>query len=338
MMSASVPKIPESLVPMVGDYMVERGLITKANQDEALAMQAKLRSNGINTSIGQILVDLGYISSATRDAAIFDLILHFRTALQEANSRLEQRVKQRTAELEKALEQLFTLTELKANLVANISHELRTPQTHMTGYIDLLVNGDFGPLTAEQLSAMVVIQRASERLGHLLEDLILFSVSERDQIYIHFQPTYLVEICSAAYKRALPKAQEREIELKLEIPEAVIVDADSEKISWVITQFLDNAIKFTAPKGKVVLSATREGNFFHIQVCDTGIGIPENRLEQIFEPFVQLDGSSTRKVGGTGLGLALARRIIETHGSVIHVHSEVGKGSQFEFLLKIHQD
>lgn len=337
-MSAAVPKTPESLVPMVGDYLVERGFITKDNLNEALELQKKLRSNGINTPTGQILVDLGYISYAVRDAAVFDLILHFRTALQEANSRLEQRVKERTAELENALEQLSTLTELKANLVANISHELRTPQTHVTGYIDLLVNGDFGLLTPEQLSAMEVIQRASERLGHLIEDLILFSVSERDQIYIHFQPSSLTEMCAAVYKRALPKAKEREITLNLEPPEAILVDADTEKITWVITQFLDNAIKYTAPKGKVVLRTLREDNFIHIQVCDTGIGIPQNRIEQIFEPFVQLDGSSTRKVGGTGLGLALARRIVEAHGSVIHVYSEVDKGSQFEFLLKIHQD
>jgi signal transduction histidine kinase len=106
----------------------------------------------------------------------------------------------------------------------------------------------------------------------------------------------------------------------------------------VITQLLDNAIKYTAPRGKVTLRTIREDNFIHIQVSDTGIGIPQDRMNQIFEPFVQLDGSSTRKVGGTGLGLALARRIVEAHGSVIHVYSEVGKGSQFEFLLKIHQD
>jgi len=336
-MSAAVPKTPEALVPMLGDYLVERGAITKANLKEALETQAKLRSNGINTPTGQILVDLGFITHAVRDAALYDLIVHFRNALQEANTRLEQRVKERTAELENALEQLTTLNELKSNLVANISHELRTPQTHVSGYVDLLVSGDFGPLTPDQLSAMEVVQRASERLGHLIEDLILFSVSERDQIFLRIQPTSLLEMCAGVYKRALPKAQERGIDLKLEPPELVHIDADPEKIAWVLTQLLDNAIKYTAPKGRVVLRTVREENFIHLQVRDTGIGIPANQIEKIFEPFVQLDGSSTRKVGGTGLGLALARRIVEAHGSIIHVQSEVGKGSQFEFLLKVHQ-
>ncbi|HMN62354.1 MAG TPA: ATP-binding protein, partial [Anaerolinea sp.] len=118
-------------------------------------------------------------------------------------------------------------------------------------------------------------------------------------------------------------------------PEPLKVNADNEKISWVLMQLLDNAIKFTRPGGMVTLRAEREDNFIHIQVLDTGIGIPADRYEQIFEPFYQLDGSSTRKAGGTGLGLALARRIVEAHGSVIHVYSDPGKGSRFEFVLRV---
>jgi signal transduction histidine kinase len=239
--------------------------------------------------------------------------------------------------LEKALQQLSSLNELKANLVANISHELRTPLTHLNGYLDLLINGDFGPVSPDQLSALGVIQRATERLGHLIEDLILFSVSERNQIYLHIQPTDLVDLCASVFKRSLSKARDHQIQLSLEVAsEAMQVDADLEKISWVLMQLIDNAIKFTPPGGKVVLQTTTEENFIHIQVRDTGIGIPQDRLEQIFEPFYQLDGSSTRKAGGTGLGLALARRIVEAHGSIVHVYSEVGKGSRFEFLLKVH--
>jgi signal transduction histidine kinase len=239
--------------------------------------------------------------------------------------------------LEKALQQLSSLNELKSNLVANISHELRTPLTHLNGYLDLLLNGDLGPVTSDQLGAMDVIRRSTERLGQLIEDLILFSVSERDQIYLHIRATDLVELCTSVYKRSLSKARDHQVQLSIEMtPERLHVDADMEKISWVLTQLVDNAIKFTPPGGKVILQTTREDNFIHIRVQDTGIGIPVDRMEQIFEPFYQLDGSSTRKVGGTGLGLALARRIVEAHGSLIHVYSEVGKGARFEFLLKIH--
>ena len=328
----------ESLVPRFGDYLVEKGFITSTQKRMALEKQAEqLAKEGVKVPVGQILIEMGFITEEIKEHATFDLIVQYRSVLEEANRQLEVRVKERTAELEKALQQLSSLNELKANLVANISHELRTPLTHLIGYLDLLINGDFGPVSPDQLSALGVIQRATERLGHLIEDLILFSVSERNQIYLHIQPTDLVDLCASVFKRSLSKARDHQIQLSLEVAsEAMQVDADLEKISWVLMQLIDNAIKFTPPGGKVVLQTAPEENFIHIQVRDTGIGIPQDRLEQIFEPFYQLDGSSTRKAGGTGLGLALARRIVEAHGSLVHVYSEVGKGSRFEFLLKVH--
>jgi signal transduction histidine kinase len=339
-MAGTGPLTLESLVPYFGEYLVEKGFITSTQKRIALEKQAeRLASENRKYPVGQILIEMGAITEEIKEHATTDLILQYRAVLQEANKQLETRVKERTAELEKALEQLSTLNELKANLVANISHELRTPLTHLNGYLDLLINGDFGPVSPDQLSAMSVIQRAAERLGHLIEDLILFSVSERNQIYLHIQPTDLVEMCTSVFKRSLSKARDHQIQLALEISaDPLKVDADLEKVSWVLMQLVDNAIKFTPPGGKVTLHTVREGNFVHIQVCDTGIGIPQDRQVLIFEPFFQLDGSSTRKVGGTGLGLALARRIVEAHGSLIHIYSEVGKGSRFEFLLKIHQD
>jgi signal transduction histidine kinase len=337
MTATTLPSL-ETLVPRIGEYLVEKGLITAKQIQIALDKQAdQMAKEGVKIPVGQILIEMGFITEEIKEHATFDLIVQYRSVLEEANKQLEVRVKERTAELEKALQQLSTLNELKANLVANISHELRTPMTHLNGYLDLLINGDFGTVTPDQLSALSVIQRSAERLGHLIEDLILFSVSERNQIYLHVQATDLVELCSSVFKRSLTKAHDHQIQLSLEVAsEAVQVDADLEKISWVIMQFVDNAIKFSPPGGKVTLQTIREDNFVHIQVRDNGIGIPEDRLEQIFEPFFQLDGSSTRKVGGTGLGLALARRIVEAHGSIVHVYSEVGKGSRFEFLLKIH--
>jgi signal transduction histidine kinase len=335
--SGTGPLTLESLVPRIGEYLVEKGFITATQKRRALEIQAeRMATQGKKYPLGQILIEMGAITEQIKEHATADLILQYRLVLQEANRSLEQRVKERTAELEKALQQLSTLNELKANLVANISHELRTPLTHLNGYLDLLINGDFGPVTPDQLSAMGVIRRSSERLGQLIEDLILFSVSERDQIYLHIQANDLVEMCTSVFKRSLSKARDHQIQLALEVAsQSIKVEADLEKISWVMMQLVDNAIKFTPPGGKVVLQTMREDNFIHIQVHDTGIGIPQDRMEQIFEPFYQLDGSSTRKVGGTGLGLALARRIVEAHGSLIHVYSEVGKGSRFEFLLKI---
>lgn len=336
-MKHTSPLSPELLVPKMGDYLVEKGLITSDQLALALQEQERLRSEGNKTPLlGKILVEKGFISQENLDRAIAEQILQYQTALQEANQKLEQRVKERTAELEKALEQLHSLNELKSNLVANISHELRTPLTHLTGYLDLLLSGDLGVLNPQQRTALEVIQRSSERLAQLIEDLILFSVSEKNQIYLNIRPVNACELLSAIHQRNAQKANEKQVRFRFDPPtEFLYIAADQEKISWVLMQLVDNAIKFTPPMGEIHLYTEKDEGFLKIFVSDTGIGIPQNQQEQIFEPFVQLDGSSTRKAGGTGLGLALARRIVEAHGSIIYVHSEENKGSTFSFALKI---
>ena len=332
-----VPMTPEVLVPRLTDYLVEKGLLRSEDLEKALSEQNRLRETGDPRLIGQVLIDLGYITAATRDSAITDLISQLRATLQEANQQLEIRVQERTAELQKALEKLSELNQLKANIVANISHELRTPLTHLKGYLELLKAGDLGPVTESQLNGLTVMERSAERLGRLIEDLILFSVSERDQIHLRIAPIKVNNLCVTALHKTISKARERGIQLLNEcasdLPE---VDGDEEKISWVVLQFIDNAIKFTPTGGKVKLKAYREGPFVKIAVSDTGIGIPASRINEIFESFYQLDGSSTRRAGGTGLGLALAKKIVEAHGALIRVNSEEGKGSCFEFFLKEH--
>jgi two-component system phosphate regulon sensor histidine kinase PhoR len=131
------------------------------------------------------------------------------------------------------------------------------------------------------------------------------------------------------------KADDRNVTLQFDIkPNIPLVQADEEKISWAILQLIDNAIKFTPSGGKVTLSIQPEmDTLIMVSVTDTGIGIPSNRISEIYEPFHQLDSSSTRRYGGTGLGLALVREIITAHGSVIEVQSEDGKGTRFRFPL-----
>ena len=177
--------------------------------------------------------------------------------------------------------------------------------------------------------------RSSERLGRLIEDLILFSTASRSEVTFQWTTFNLASICKAVYQRVIPRAEEKKVHMKLVIdPGNMNIKADEEKISWAMMHLLDNAIKFT-PSGKgVTLHVASEDQNVRVTISDEGIGIPADRLEEIFEPFHQLDGSSTRRYGGTGLGLTLVRRIIEAHGSTIQVTSEVGHGSAFEFALE----
>lgn len=335
-MNEQQPLTPEILVSRLGDYLVEKHFITPEQLQRALEYQSELRSSGKAVPVlGQILVDMGYIERPVLDRAITEQIIALRNALQDANTRLEQRVKERTIELEKALQRLSELATLKSNFVANISHELRTPLTHLKGYVELLAMGDFGALAPEQQQAVSIIQKAAEKLERLIEDLILFSMSERGQISLQIKPFHVQRAFQSVIANAMSKANHKNIQLLCEFdPDLPLVEADQEMIKWVVNQLLDNAIKFTNNGGLVQLKVSRENGCVSISVRDTGIGIPSQRIEEIFEPFHQLDGSSTRRYGGTGLGLSLVKNIIESHGSIIRVSSEEGKGSEFTFLLK----
>ena len=263
------------------------------------------------------------------------MIIELRSALQSSNRNLEQRVRERTAELNEALNRLSELNQMKANFVANISHELRTPLTHVKGYIELLISESLGPIAEEQRHALSVSQRAAGKLEDMIEDLIMFSLASRGEMSMKLASVDIRRLISLVGKSAARKAEERGVNLIVNPPENLpLVQADAEKISWVITQLLDNGIKFSPSGGTVTVTVEEEGhNLVQVMVVDTGIGIPQSRMQEIFEPFHQLDGSSTRRFGGTGLGLSLVRQIVEAHGSLLDVKSDEGKGTTFKFPL-----
>ena len=331
---------PEMLVPRLGEYLIQKGLIATEGLQKALNYQQEATAKGNPVLLGQALTDLKLLERADLDQAVTEQIIHLRSALQAANRTLERRVEERTAELQKALERVSELSQLKANFVSNISHELRTPLTHIKGYVELLVTESLGSITDEQSHALQISQQSTGRLEALIEDLILFSLASRGELSILHEDVDLRRLVNLSIKAVASKAEERGVSLNVVIDEDVPpVQADPQKVAWVLNQLLDNGIKFTPSSGRVVVTVKREGeNLVIVSVTDTGIGIPSNRLDDIFEPFHQLDGSSTRRYGGTGLGLSLVRQIIEAHGSMIEVQSIEGRGSTFKFPLLVAMD
>jgi len=328
---------PEILIPRLGDILVEQGKITSDQLRQALEYQRENRVKGKSLLIGQVLVELGLLDQDTLNQSITQQILILQTNLREANQTLEKRVQERTAELEVAYTKLSELSQLKVNFVSNISHELRTPLTHISGYIDLLLSNGMGALTPEQKSAIDVIKRASQRLEHLIDDLILFSTSEANKLVIVKEATDPAEIVKNVYDRYKEIAEKRGIGLSSQIAaDFGMIQADQNKITWVLNQLTDNALKFTKSGGKVILSLTGNPEKVCFEVIDTGIGIDPSKFSEIFEQFHQLDGSSTRSQGGTGIGLTLAKKIVEAHGEKIIVSSVPGKGSSFSFFLSRH--
>jgi two-component system sensor histidine kinase/response regulator len=333
-MTSQQPLTPESLVPRIGDYLVERGFLKPEQLNLALETQKQYRASGRNVLLGDLLLELQYIDRNKLDQAITEQIIQLRNALQEANRTLEQRVILRTQELQAALNKLAELDKLKSNIIANISHELRTPLTHIKGYQELLLAGAMGALTPEQDSTLKTIRRSTERLERLIEDLINFSQMSKGDVDLKVSEIDVKRMVTNVIKHSIPKAEEKRIRLQKNVPDEVTkTNADEEKISWVIMQLLDNAIKFTPEEGQVTVGVQKQPNGLLFQVEDTGIGIPADKVEDIFQPFHQLDGSSTRRYGGTGLGLSLVRQIVEAHQAKITVSSEVGKYARFSFLL-----
>jgi signal transduction histidine kinase len=333
---SGLPIVPEILVPRIGEYMIERDLIKPEELQRALIFQEERAAVGKPILIGQALLELGMTQRETLDQIITTQILELQTALDEANRRLSQRVHERTLELEKALERLSELNLLKANFIANISHELRTPLTHIKGYLDLLKDGGLGPLTSPQEEAVEVLMRAETKLERLIDDLIQFSVASRGELSLELRTIDIRKCVQNAVDRNKPKAKEKAISVKTAFsPGLPLARVDEDKIGWVLSQLLDNAIKFTPRSGQVVVQADAGQGPITMAISDTGIGIPEERIGEIFEPFHQLDGSPTRRYPGTGLGLTMVKRIVEAHGTDIKVKSAVGKGTRFEFSLPV---
>ena len=209
-MSQNIPKLtPEMLIPRLGESIVQKGLITENDLRRALAHQAEQIAKGGHYLLGQSLMDLNLLDQDTLDEVITEQILQLRSALQSANRNLEQRVKERTADLNEALQRLSELSQMKANFVANISHELRTPLTHVKGYLELLVTESLGTLSEEQRRALQVSQRAASKLEGMIEDLIMFSLASHGEMSMKLNRVDIGKIVSLAVRSAHNKADER---------------------------------------------------------------------------------------------------------------------------------
>ena len=336
---AGLPLAPEILVPRIGDYLLEKGLLSAGDLQRALGYQSEKAAAGQPILLGQALLEMGLVTREVLDQVITMQILRLQTALNDANRQLERRVQERTIDLQKALARLAELNQLKSNFIANISHELRTPLTHIKGYLDILEDGGLGPVTTGQADALAVLKRSELRLERLIEDLIQFSLASRGELNLRLAQTKVEDLVAAALETTRYKARVAGVTLAALVPESMpMVCVDEEKAGWVLQQLLDNAVKFTPRGGRVEVEASVLGGLVTFAVTDTGIGIPADRIREIFEPFHQLDSSATRRYSGTGLGLAMAQRIVEAHGSELHVKSVVGGGSRFEFSITAVKD
>jgi hypothetical protein len=250
------------------------------------------------------------------------------------NAELVERLHESVRQLEEANERAEELNDLKSSFVSIVSHELRTPLTHIRAYVEALLENVGTPNTAMQREFLGVIDDQSLKLKRLIDSILELSQLESGRFRMHREPFNLVDVADEAAGVLHAMAQEKGLEIDVQAPDReVVIEADRSLVRRVLLNLGQNAIKFTERGGRITFRVTSEARTARIEVEDTGIGIQRQELVRIFDKFYQIDGSLSREHPGVGLGLSIARSIVEWHGGEIAADSEPGHGSRFTVTL-----
>lgn len=230
---------------------------------------------------------------------------------------------------------LRKLERIRRDFVANVSHEFRTPLTAIQGFAETLIGGAIDDPENRGRFLSIILEH-SRRLARLTEDLLRLSQMDAERLELEIRPINVAQLIESCFETSQGRADKKELHLTLNVPSQLPdVAADSRRIQEVLQNLVDNAIQYTLPGGKIVLSAELRGDEVVFTVADTGIGIPQADQPRIFERFYRVDVARSREAGGTGLGLSIAKHLVEAHGGRIWVDSEVGAGSQFHFSIPV---
>lgn len=239
------------------------------------------------------------------------------------------------SELQAAYDDLNELDQLKSNFIAIAAHELRTPLSVILGYATFLRNDSAG-VAKEQ--ADIVLQSAM-RLRSLIDEMVNLREVDLGQAVLQLEVFSLQDLVTSAAKEIGTIVQAKEQRLSLSLPERpVFVEADRAKINIVLANLLSNAVKFTPQGGRVGVQIGQQGAQVWLRVWDTGIGIPDSHLDRVFDRFYQVEASLTRRHEGMGLGLSIAKEMVDLHHGQIDVRSSAGQGSAFTVLLPVSQN
>ncbi len=254
--------------------------------------------------------------------------------LQDLNQTLEERIRQRTGEIEAINTQLREATRHKSEFLANMSHELRTPLNAVIGFSEILLGRMLGDLNSKQEEYLHDIMTSGLDLLSLINDILDLSKVEAGRMELDLNTFDLPMLLDNTLRFVKERASRHGIQLTLEVDERLgEFTGDERKVKQVLLNLLSNALKFTPDGGRIILKTASADGLTQISVSDTGIGIATENLQQIFEEFQQIRGDHEGKGEGTGLGLALAKKFVELHGGTIWVESVVGRGSTFTFTL-----
>ena len=279
-------------------------------------------------------------------AETLELLVHHAHARELAAATHEEAMRltfaeltEHNARLSRAVARLEELDRLKSNFLATMSHELRTPLTSVIGYAEMMAEGLAGPVSFDQKEYLTTILGKADQLLGLITAVLDVSSLESGQLALERATLSLGDLVASELATFAPQAGRRGIAIQLDACSDTVVVGDRRKIRQVVSSLVSNAVKFTPDRGKVGVALRRgplaahedlsDAPAIQLVVSDSGIGISRDQVAKIFEPFFQVDSSSTRAFGGTGLGLTLAKAYVEAHGGRIWVDTSPGQGSTF---------
>ena len=268
-------------------------------------------------------------TSLTTVAAQLSLALE-RERLLETERETAEKLTEQNARLRE-------LDQMKDQFVSSVTHELRTPLTSMVGYLEIVREGEAGELSDDQEHFLEIVDRNCHRLNDLIDDILLTARMDSGRFSLERQRVDLVELASAQVESIRAIAANGDVDVQLVVEDQPPpLWADPMRLGQMLDNLLSNAVKFTPAGGHVIVAVESNGDSARVEISDTGVGIPEDELGQLFERFYR--ASTATAIKGTGLGLSITRTIVEAHGGTIAVQSEVGVGTTFTVELPVSAD
>jgi signal transduction histidine kinase len=263
--------------------------------------------------------------------ALHDSEAHLQAAVIETSSKNDQ-LSAAMAEISDKNVQLTSVNRQQSDFIANVSHELRTPLAGILGYTELLLQGADGELGVEQRRDVEAVEASGQLLLSLVNDILDESQIEGGMMALRSSCVNIKSSVESVLATVRTLADKKELYLHVDVPDGAEALGDEGRLKQILTNLVGNAIKFT-DTGGVTINCLPWAGFWRVSVSDTGIGLPEDSREVVFQRFKQLDSSITRRAGGTGLGLAIAKGLVIMQGGEIGVYSTLGLGSTFWFTI-----
>ncbi|RME54303.1 HAMP domain-containing protein [Candidatus Woesearchaeota archaeon] len=251
---------------------------------------------------------------------------------------IEQKVRERTLELRKAYNKLKKLDEAKNEFISIVSHELKSPLFPVLGFIELMLKGEMGKLTKQQKEKLKLVYKNASDLLKLIEDMLTLSKLDLKKLNLEIKNVNLANLAKSIKNSLKPVAEKYKVNIKYNGPRKLMIKADEFRVKEAITNIVRNAILYNKKNGSVLVNVDKEKGYAVVTVKDTGIGIPKKEMDNLFNRFYQVEKAAVRKHEGSGLGLSIAKGLIDLHKGKIEVESKFGKGTMFKIYLPIKKE